>query len=590
MILFAILTVFIAAVTYIWSARGFYSSLLNMLVTICSATIALGLWEPTAYLIMDQVSDQWILDGAWGLALVVPFLLIQMLLTLLVNFLLKANVTITSTANYIGGAVCGVISAFLCAGILFQSASMLRSKADAIGDAMVVREANGGSPVRTSGMLLPYDRWFGGLANKLSTTTFSTSTPLALWRPQFADEPHLLRMSPNDLFLKYTYKPNDSKLRGRYTVGRGKQIAIRELVGDTKTVRNIDGSDAAADSYVEGYVVQFSAGAREQAGQVVVGPGMFTLIMLNRRTDEVVTVQPFAMISQAKGDDLEMGRWRFDTPDLYVASAGAGADPVMAFEFLLPQDDFVPIALYVRGIRHVLLDESVEPAKAIVAGNEFAAVGEYATWYSNGGIAEITGGSTTITTDGAGKIDTKRTEVNDLPIKATNSIGDRFNRSFLDGLELDGKKQIVNGIATLAPDAIMGIGSDRSLIVENFAPGDGSIIVRVDAGPKSRWFIRGDKSEGATGAPKLQDDKGQIYECVGFYYKRNNDLRIRFTPGQPIKEKTELPSISKTDDTIRFTLIFRVSLGVTITKYLVGNTLIDELEPGLKYDAPQTPR
>lgn len=590
MILFLIISAIIAGVTYLWSARGFYSSLLNMVVTICSAVIAVSVWEPTAYWLMDQLTDQWLLDGVWGMALVVPFVIIQAVLSLAVNAVLRANVKVNSAADYVGGAVCGLVAGFMCAGIILQSGAMLRAKADAISEPMVIRESGSGAPVRSSGLLLPYDRMFGSLMSGLSATTFSTGTPLASWRPQFADEPYLLRMGPSDMFLKYSYKTGDAKLKGRYTVGKDAQLPLKDLVGDSKPVKTIDGEIVSPQSYVEGYVVQFGAGAREQGGQVVVGPGMFTLVMKNRQSDTVITAHPFAMVSQAKGESLDMGRWRFDTPEMYVSSAGAGSDPVMAFEFMIPRGDWVPMALYVRGIRHSLLDETVEPAKERAPSKQFASIAEYTDFYQGTGVIEFSGGTGQIVTEGSGKINTRRTEPGDLPLRDTNFIGDRFNKSYMNGLELDAKKQIINGEATLAAEAVLGVGTDKSLMVENFAAGDSSVIIRVDAGPKSRWFIRGDKSEGATGAPKLIDDKGQVFECIGYYYRRGNDIRVRFTPGRPVKDKAELPSISKTDDTIKFFLIFRVSLNTGIKQYAVGNTVLDELDPPLVYDKAQIPR
>ena len=592
MILFLTLCLIMGLITYIWSARGFFSSLINMVVTIIAAVIALSVWEPLAYWLMGQLTDQWLLDGVWGASLVLPFIIVLGALSISVNAFLRANVKVSGVADTVGGALCGLVAGFICTGIVFQSASMLRAKSDSIGPALVERDKTGGSPIRASGMLIPIDRIWANTMLALSRTTMASSTPMASYRPQFGDEPHLLRLSPDDMFLKYSYKPGDARVAGRFTVGKEQQLQVRDLVGDSKAVKNIDGENVPAQSYVEGYLVQFAAGAREQGGQVVIGPGMVTLVMRHRQSDTPLALQPFAMVSQAKGDSLDFGRWRFDTPDLYVASAGAGSDPVMAFEFLAPMGDWVPMALYIKGIRQELLDESTLPAKEMAAAKAFASTAEYLATIGSGairGLASSSGGGTIIN-DGTGKLDTNKLEAGQLPIQASNFIGDRFNKSLMDGLDMDEKKQVTNGDATLAAESILGVGTDKSLIVDRFAAGDGSIIVQVDAGPKSIWYLRADKSEGATGAPRLQDDKGQTYDCIGWYFRRGNDIRIRFTPGKPITDKSELPSISKTDDTVRFSMIFRVSLGTSMSKYLIGNTVIGELVPPKLYDFSQKPR
>ena len=592
MVLFLILCVIMGLITYIWSSRGFFSSLINMVVTIIAAVIALSIWEPLAYWLMGQLSDQWMLDGVWGAALVFPFIIILGGLSIGVNAVLRANVKISGVADTVGGALCGLVAAFICTGIVFQSASMIRAKVDSIGPALVEREKTGGSPIRASGMLIPIDRIWANTMLALSRTTMASGTPMASYRPQFGDEPHLLRLSPDDMFLKYSYKPGDVRVAGRFTVGKDQQLSTKDLVGDSKAVKNIDGENASGQSYVEGYLVQFAAGARETGGQVVVGPGMVTLVMRHRQSDTPLALQPFAMVSQAKGDSLDFGRWRFDSPDLYVASAGAGSDPVMAFEFLAPRGDWVPIALYVKGIRQDLLDESTSPAKEMAPAKAFTSSAEYLATIGSGTIRGLASGGVggALINDGTGRLDTNKLEDSELPIRASNFIGDRFNKSLMDGLEMDGKKQVTDGDATLAAEAILGVGTDKSLIVESFSAGDGSIIVQVDGGPKSAWYLRADKSEGATGAPKLQDDKGQTYECIGWYFRRGSDIRIRFTPGKPIADKSELPSISKTDDTVRFSMIFRVSLGTSMSKYLIGNTVIGELVPPKLYEVSQKPR
>ena len=263
----------------------------------------------------------------------------------------------------------------------------------------------------------------------------------------------------------------------------------------------------------------------------------------------------------------------------------------MAFEFLAPRGDWVPVALYVKGIRQELLDESTFPAKEMAPAKAFTSTAEHLAAINSGAIRSfVSSGDGAITNDGSGKLDTDKLEANQLPIRPSNFIGDRFNKSLMEGLEMDEKKQIINGDSTLAPEAILGMGTDKSLIVESFAAGDGSIIVQVDAGPKSVWYLRADKSEGATGAPRLRDEKGQTYDCIGWYFRRGNDIRIRFTPGKPITDKSELPSISKTDDTVKFSMVFRVSLGTSMSKYLIGNTVIGELVPPKLYDVTQKPR
>src|SRR5262249_11336307 len=105
---------------------------------------------------------------------------------------------------------------------------------------------------------------------------------------------------------------------------------------------------------IEGYVISPKSGMREKNGQIVFGTGMVTLVAIDPATEEAAAYQPFAMISQAAGDDPRAGRWRFDGDKVFLSSVGGGGNQSMAFEFLIPKG-FKSIALYVKGARIDLL-------------------------------------------------------------------------------------------------------------------------------------------------------------------------------------------------------------------------------------------
>jgi flavorubredoxin len=65
---------------------------------------------------------------------------------------------------------------------------------------------------------------------------------------------------------------------------------------------------------------------------------------------------------------------------------------------------------------------------------------------------------------------------------------------------------------------------------------------------------------------------------------------VRYTPGEPIKSVDELGqefgmSRSRTDQ--KLVLIFRVSKGVTINRYIIGNTSICLMDPTFPLIADQ---
>ena len=600
MILLIAVIAIIAAIGYIWASRGFYSAFLNMVATVIAGAIALSVWEPLAYYFMGAFGTQWLVDISWSLALLLPFCVMVAVLSALLNAALPANIQCSGTVNWVGGGLCALVSAVIGAGIFSSSVSMIRAKSDFLGHTPIEIDANG-SPIRTGGLLIPVDRLVGAFYGYLSENAFRTDTSLAMYRPQFVDEPHLLRLGPSDMFLLYSLKPGDVKMRARYTIGESlkiNQIPVSELVGDKKQVKRIDGETISKDSYVEGYVIQFGAGAKETNGQVIIGPGQLTLVMRSGDDEHSIAVQPFAMISQASGDDPAfMGRWRFDAKETFIPSAGAGADPQMAFEFLVPRLDppYLPLALYVKGIRLPIAELGGETQSVRAAGQSFSSMDRYREWYERDGIRDLASMNSTkveINPEGATKLSLKPiTEGNAvLPIRMSNTIGERLNKGNMRGLELDEKKLIINGDATFALNELLESGVDRSLFVEKFHPGDKQIIVKVDVGFDSVLFLRSGISESAVGAPALLDQKGQRFECIGYVYKDRTNLSVRFTPGKPIIKKEELPSLSKNDNSRKLTLLFRCSQDSVVTKYVIGTQLIVDITPGMRLDQPQTTR
>src|SRR5262249_3026843 len=119
---------------YIWLTRGFFSSLIHLVCTIIAGAIAFAAWEPISYWFLESSPNggfmSFIAGIAWGLGLVIPFSVSLILLRLVVDKLLPANVVLEPQLDYIGGGVCGVLSGAITAGILVISLSFFRLDSD----------------------------------------------------------------------------------------------------------------------------------------------------------------------------------------------------------------------------------------------------------------------------------------------------------------------------------------------------------------------------------------------------------------------------------------------------------------------------
>jgi len=94
--------------------------------------------------------------------------------------------------------------------------------------------------------------------------------------------------------------------------------------------------------------------------------------------------------------------------------------------------------------------------------------------------------------------------------------------------------------------------------------------------------MTGPDARDATGAPVLVDANGSRYQCVGFVYKDNSIVHVRFMPGRPINSMNDLPSVSSSRADQKITLVFRVSMNVDIKHYAIGDTALAEFAPVLK--------
>lgn len=594
------------AVGYVWSARGFFSALLNLLVTIASGAIAFALWESVANAIIKGAANdnRFLIDVVWGGSLITLFVLAMAVLSLTVNAVMRANIKVPKVVDWIGGAVCGLAAGVIVSGMTIIGTSQIRTAAvDNLLQYQPVDYDNNGFLTRTQ-MWVPTDTITAGLysfwSDRSLRETFGGGQTMGAWRPNVADEGHLLRIAETDVLLRYSLNPKDVKLGGRYTVGKavgkgGKPPAVKDLVGDAKGVSMLDGTPITGRAYIEGFVVGFSAGAKEKGGQVAIGAGSATLVLRNDSDTRSITVQPIATISQAKGGSLQEGRWRFDTKNFFVGTMGGQADVGMAFEFLVPDEygaapdsnpDEVwhPIALYVRGVRFDVRDPA-DPDKTMKSSRDYETPDDRNAAVDAGGfLASVVADAPEIT-DPKEKWRFNASDPTQA-VRMSNRIPDNMtlNGGELSGVELSKGQQIINcPNLQIQPKQLAGNDVERSLRVEEFQPGPATSVISINVSKEIEKFSAVDPtSAGATGAPTVVDNLGQRYQAIGYVYRDRNEVKIRFTPGTPLNELAEAPSVSRSRDDQKLFLIFRVAPGVKIVRYAIGTTGIVEITGGLE--------
>lgn len=567
----------VALVAYIWMTRGYFSAMLHMCCVLVAGAIAFGLWEPVSYFLLEKGSgNAAIRDSAWAIGLMLPFALSLAIIRPIVDKILPLNAQTESIFNFIGGGVCGTIAGVVTAGIVVIGLGSFRMPSDFLGY-QSLQIATNGSMKREQRLILPVDRIVAGFYGQLSETSLSTSEPLGKWYPNLADVPAALRMTDGDGNNRNTIGPKDINMFSRYTLGEGRTSgSLADLLrdawggGSVQQVFDLDGAQYPQNSHIEGFVLQFAPGAREKFGQIVVGNAQARLLVESAAGDRL-DLFPIAIASRADAGSLMFGRFRLDSI-VHLASPGAGADTRMAFEFIIPPG-YSPLALYYKNIRLSLLPvvekfDTVEARdQAILSGSLF-------------GVQADTSVATTRPPARPVQQDPR-----DFGIEMSNSIGWTIQKGSERGLQLDGNV-VINGEAVFGARELTDRGGGgpiaQALRVDRFRSTEEASIVKVDVGPSAALSLLGQSFATAQQVvpPYLYDTNGTRYEAVGYVYEDREIIKVRFTPGNPMRGISEIPtalSRSRTDQKLK--LVFQVNVGVQINRFTMGDTVVSEFGP-----------
>ncbi|MDX2147238.1 MAG: CvpA family protein [Planctomycetota bacterium] len=592
---------------YVWLTRGFFSGLLNLICTVVAGAIALALWEPVAYAMLNSQASGWGLVSSisWGVSLGLVFAVSLLVLRLIVDGVVRANVKIPQAADYVGGGITGVCSGIIVSGMVCMSIGFMRNETDFLGYSLVEQGPAGGV-VRTGGLWVPTDRMTVAFYEATSLGVFSTGTPLATLSPRVHEVSTAMRMTDGAGENRSTYSPKDFTVTSRYVLEVPGVKRLEEMLNDTwgqrfntgpQRVEDLNGEPMPNDSRLMGFVVTFTSGAKEKFGQVVISNPNIWLVANNAETGESMRLHPIAVaaasqaVNETSADRRPIyGRFRFDTrAGLHVASVGGASDSPMAFEFVVPRG-YEPAFLYVRNIRSDVTTLP-EPTKfgSIYQRDESIKSGAI----FSGGAAKVELDKQDVVVLGDRRRRVPGAQVTFPPsVLMSNGIGFTIMRGTHDPLDIDDENKIVNGIKKFDTTQLRESGSkaDRALRIERFAGTEDTLLVQLNVSSDqevsllSRWVQAQDPR---TAPPRLVDSAGTSYEAIGYIYEARDITTVRFTPGQPLQGLAEMEALSLSRSDQKLRLIFRVSLNAEIQYFAVGNKAIVEYNPTLPANVPQ---
>lgn len=591
----------VLGLAYAWMVRGFFNAFIHLLCVLVSGAVAFALWEPLSFLIMGLSPERGFLSfiesAAWGLGLLIPFSVCLLLTRVLTDKVIKANLTNATAADYAGGAVCGLGVGVITAGVFVIGTQSLRLPTN-LGFRPVWysedRTAGAGSLVYTNRLWIPADRITASVYRGLSEGSMSSSESLAKWQPNLEVSGFAARISPGDGAGRNIIDPDDFRITKVYTIGTpDRPVEARELLtlpGSAAPQRYVDvrgrapGADGLPSKGVlMGVVIEFSPGAKESGrggGQLIVSNGQIQMIARNQTTSESVMLFPLAAISENIEADGRLGRWMFDSNDVYISSVGASSQPVLGFEFLVPEG-YEPIGLSVRQTRRLARDFP-EPVALASTAERDARV-------ASGAIFRAEGARTVRQRDASNAVTIPVGTTEQLAaggVIVGNSIGDvTSSQTARSRVTLDEENQIADGQAKfdLAEIGRGNVPPGRSMRVDTFALGRNQTMVQIDvsAGMPASFLSEAARLASTSDSLVLIDTNGNEYQAIGFIYRDREIFELRYTLGNTLGGVTDTPPISTARDDQRLVILFVVTTGAEVEQFAIGDTVIARFEPAL---------
>lgn len=498
-------------ITYWWANQGAFSALLHLLCVIVAGAVALAFWEPLTFAIMR---GSFFDDYAWGVTLVVVFVVTLLILRVALDKIAPANMKFPNWVNLSVGGAAGAASAVLSLGILLIGAGHVQSRSNLMGWRGWSRSRTQSSMIRPRNSLwVPVHKLTSDFYDLLSVTSFSVGTPLRQYTPELDREVTLVRDT--------------------FGGGKGK-LSLRPNAAEVNRLYYYEGGRTGATYYVE---MNMKLAAWDAGEQLTLSSSQVRLIGDARGMAKPEVVHPSAWVQHS-------GYHRFDDVSHYATSEPGKEQASPIFEFDVARD-FVPHFIQIRGTRFRLPEARPAPGY-LVAGSA----------------AKRPGGADTPVIP-AGQDISSAIRVSDSIRPATasrNTLG--------GGMSVNDDGYLTNGSCRI--ERGRGLGSRQLAIKGIYEPG-GTRCVRLNisrGSPADVFRFAGQVDETAELA--LVDSLGNSYSPIGYFYKLPTSVEIKLEPTTRLKHLDDMPTLPSTGEQ-ELELLFYVTEGATITGFRYGD-------------------
>ncbi len=554
MILNLLLIGFLIAMLVVWSQYGLFSSFLHLLTVVAAGAIALAFWEPLAQgLLLGRMPNY-----AWAVGLLAPFVLLLIGLHLVMDRVVHVSVQFPDIANKIGGAAIGVVSGILTAGLLVLGLSFASLPASMAGYQRFTVLGNGQiDTANKSKLWVPVADITAGFYSTLSAGAFSTSTPLAVYKPNLADQAGLYRMRV-DPFSSVSLLPGKVSVEAMHT-------HPTLIPGLPDWMADAFGPEFATKT--NQLVVVRTRWNRSPAtydvdGTLRIPPAQVRLVTVDKRTGDARDAELVAPVAFRGKSDLSHQEPYFHPIDSDRSSVyGFNDEEDISFVFIADQNR-VPAFLLVR---HLRLPLPAEPGRE--APQLIAALGRVAPQAE---VADTEPQETVNLSEGAvrGPDGVEFAISNKLPM--TISKNDATSLSFTNP---DDENAITSGSATVSRRA-SGFGMRRLLTHIDTPAHRPMVRMRISGAKAQEYFGSTGSSQAMSLGVFLTDDRGNTPKPTALVWLSANNTQYidvksgggNFATGNAIGI---IPRMASTDDLL---LYFPVNRGATIISYQIGQS------------------
>lgn len=562
MILNLLLILFIILMIYYWGAvQGLFSSLLHLVAVILAGALAFAFWEPLAMILLGR----WLPQYAWGLALLIPFLLALAILRILYDMFIPANMYFSQIINITVGGFFGLCSAILTAGILLIGIGMLPLPAVIWGWQPMMIE-NGQPRPAPWGLWIPADRMTSSFYAMLSHGALAPGFPswngraLELYRGDLARTAALLRLRPDDN-ASIVATPASVSLSTCYI----HPLPMPDL--PESLVRHLTAEESSSETASKLVVLdtrwEVTRPTYDEDQALRVYPGQVQLIGWQETFAgrQVHSFLPRAVGRLEQTGDAQRICVLFDSETSVGRLNGRGQ---LAWIFVVPEE-VEPKFVLIRNLRL----EVPPPAKADTR-QILAAIGALPR-PAQAAAAPSTAPVPSLTPPPPGRHGTRAED-----IALTNELPMHFSVNAAGTLQLTGN-QVMSGTSTVSAPSVF-ISADMRVSSIYVPDHQAMIRVRLSRDEAQSTFGRAVTAAKMLQPIYLEDAQGQQYQPIGYVLHRpsTGTQEIRIDRLTPIRAARELPIPQMAQDDVLY-LYFLVPKGTRIIAYHLGQQIRQEV-------------